>query len=97
MKFDDIGCLRDYLKAKTNRSQIAAYFVVDFDSRQWIKAEVAYFVRSPEFKTPMSGGILAFQDKSKAEDAVARHQGRLFRFANLLAELSAELSAKPTE
>lgn len=82
VKFDDIGCLRAYLK-RQNRDDIAAYYVVDFDSRQWINAEAAYFVHSPEIETPMRGGIAAFKDPSKAEAGAARFHGELLRFAGL--------------
>lgn len=83
-KFDDIGCLADYLKNKTDRSSIAAFFVVDFDSKQWLKAEEAFLVQSSKFQTPMSGGIVAFKDRAKAEAAVANNQGKLISFAEAL-------------
>jgi copper chaperone NosL len=82
-KFDDIGCLASYLKARQGRADVAAYFVADYDTRQWINAEQAYFVQSGEFKTPMSGGIVAFSDRSKAEEAAAKYHGKLLGFSEL--------------
>jgi copper chaperone NosL len=83
-KFDDIGCMIRYVKGNQNKDTIAAYFVVDFDSQSWVKAEEAHYVRSSEFKTPMSGGMVAFKDKSKADGAVAKHQGELLSFSDLM-------------
>jgi copper chaperone NosL len=82
-KFDDIGCLANFLKSKKNTSKVVAHFVMDFDERQWIKAEDAYYVRSSELATPMNGGIIAFKEQAKAKEAVDRYHGKLIRFEDL--------------
>jgi copper chaperone NosL len=92
-KFDDLGCLTNYLRAKQNRDDIAAYFVMDYDAEQWVRGEQAYFVSSPEFKTPMGGGIAAFKDRSKAEEAAAKYQGKLMSFGEVF---GAGLSGRAT-
>lgn len=66
LKFDDIGCLLRYSKAGKGQFKAMAIFVTDYDSRQWLKAEKAIFVRSKNIKTPMASGIVAYGDKSKA-------------------------------
>ena len=48
-KFDDIGCMANFRKQKTNDGSIRATFVIDFERREWLKAEDAFYVRSPEF------------------------------------------------
>lgn len=83
-KFDDLGCLRHYLQARQKQQDIAAYFAVNVETHEWMPAEQAYYVRSSAFKTPMAGGIAAFKDRSKAEAAVAKNQGDLLRFADLI-------------
>src|SRR5262245_775361 len=85
-KFDDIGCLANQLKTIQNRRDIAAFFVVDYDVRQWVNAQQAYFVRSEEFKTPMSGRVVAFKDRSKAEEAAAKYHGSLLGFDEVFGE-----------
>ena len=85
-KFDDIGCLANQLKTRQNRRDIAAFFVVDYDARQWFNAEQAYFVKSGEFKTPMSGRIVAFKDRSKAEEAATKYHGRFLVFDEVFGE-----------
>jgi copper chaperone NosL len=85
-KFDDIGCLANQLKTRQKRRDIAAFFVVDYDSREWVNAEQAYFVRSEEFKTPMSGRVVAFKDRSKADEAAAKYHGNLLGFGEVFGD-----------
>jgi copper chaperone NosL len=82
-KFDDIGCMVNFIKSRKNTTRIVAHFVMDFDERQWTKAEDAYYVRSSELTTPMNGGIIAFKDQAKAKEAVDRYHGKLIRFEDL--------------
>lgn len=83
-KFDDIGCMANFIKSKKNTAKAVAYFVMDFDERQWIKAEDAYYVRSSELSTPMNGGIIAFTTQSKAQEAVGKYHGKLIRFGDVV-------------
>jgi copper chaperone NosL len=85
-KFDDIGCLTSHLKTKQSRGDIAAIFVLDYDARQWVKAEQSYFVKSEEFNTPMSGGIVAFSVRAKAEEAAAKYHGKMLGFGEVFSE-----------
>jgi copper chaperone NosL len=80
-KFDDIGCMANFMKQKRSNVPIRATFVMDFDRREWLPAESASFVQSPEFKTPMNGGIVAFKEQSSAAAAAAKYHGALVRFA----------------
>ena len=82
-KFDDIGCMVNFIKSKKNTTKIVAYFVMDFDERRWIKATDASYIRSSELNTPMNGGIIAFKDQAKAKEAADRYHGKLIRFEDL--------------
>ena len=82
-KFDDIGCMGNFIKQKRLNSSISAAFVIDFERREWLKAEKAAYVRSSEFKTPMNGGIVAFKDQSIARAAVDQYHGSLLTFAEV--------------
>ena len=82
-KFDEIGCMINFIKEKKNATKVTTYFVMDFDERQWIKATDASYVRSSELNTPMNGGIIAFKDQAKAKEAAARYHGKLIRFEDL--------------
>jgi copper chaperone NosL len=83
-KFDDIGCMLRFRKGRSHPEPAAATFVIDFDTRQWLKSEEAYFVKSKEFKTPMGGHVVAFKAAADAEDAANRTQGVSLRYAALL-------------
>jgi len=82
-KFDDIGCMVNFIKNKKSSAKVVAHFVMDFDERQWTKAEGAYYVRSSELATPMNGGIIAFKNQAKAKEAADRYHGKLIRFEDL--------------
>ena len=66
LKFDDVGCMLRYRKSAGAKLKTAAIFVTDYESRNWVKAEKAAFVRSKTVKTPMASGIIAYTDRSKA-------------------------------
>lgn len=79
-KFDDIGCMANFIKQKKNNATVQGTFVMDFDRREWLKAETAFYVRSSELRTPMNGGIVAFKDQSSAEVAIAKYHGTKLEF-----------------
>ncbi|MBS1807917.1 MAG: nitrous oxide reductase accessory protein NosL [Acidobacteria bacterium] len=81
-KFDDIGCMLDYLKEKPD-TKIAAYFFVDYETKQWVKSTEASFVKSAEITAPMGGGMIAFHDQAKADAAAAKYKGKKLNFEEL--------------
>ena len=83
-KFDDIGCMIQHAKTKIGKSNILAYYVMDFPSQQWVKAEEAGFVKSDQFKTPKDGGILAFKERSKADALAAQYKMQATTFDELI-------------
>ncbi len=82
-KFDDIGCMATFIKSKKNVAKTIASFVMDFNERQWIKAEDAHYVRSSELSTPMNGGLIAFKTEANAQDAAGKFHGKLLRFKDI--------------
>lgn len=83
-KFDDIGCMANFIKNKKNAAKPLAYFVTDFDNREWVKAENAFYVQSNELQTPMNGGMIAFKDQSRAQGAADKYHGTLLRFDKVI-------------
>ena len=83
-KFDDIGCMLNFVKSSSVSVSASSFFVMDFDERQWIKADDAYYVRSSDLATPMKGGIIAFKNRSPAQQAADKYHGKLLRFKELL-------------
>lgn len=83
VKFDDIGCMQDYLKEKPD-SKIAAHFFAEYDTKQWLKGNTASFVKSKEITSPMGGGIIAFSNETKAKTAAAEFSGQVLTFTELM-------------
>jgi copper chaperone NosL len=67
--FDDLGCLRDYLK-EVKAPRGATAFVADHRTKAWVRADRAVYTRVPGLSTPMGSGLIAHAD------AVSRDQDR---------------------
>jgi copper chaperone NosL len=72
-KFDDIGDMIVYHMDHPDE-QVRAWFVHDYLSEAWMRAETAYFVASPQIDSPMGHGLAAFATRADAE-AFARDRG----------------------
>lgn len=82
-KFDDLACLIKNA-GKVGKKNIAAFYAMDYPTKQWLAAEEAVFVRSQKFKTPKDGGIIAFKDPSQAQALATRYQAELVKFDDLV-------------
>jgi copper chaperone NosL len=83
--FDDIGCLRDAARQETASG--LTFWFHDGTHGGWIEGSRAIFVASPEIRTPMGGGLIAYGDQAAADHSAATHHGRVIRStAELLAK-----------
>ena len=73
--FDDIACLLEAARAEAI-SELRFWFR-DGNDGEWIDGETAVFVASPEFRTPMGGGIIAYRDRAGAETAARTFRGEV--------------------
>lgn len=75
--FDDIGCLLDALGPDPDGSRAAhiRFWFHDAGDGVWIDGTPAAFVTSPQIRTPMGGGILAFRERAAAQHAASTHRG----------------------
>jgi copper chaperone NosL len=80
-KFDDLHCLLSFRRQRQPR--IAAAYVTDYETRNWVEASRAHFVRSSGFATPMGGGMVAFADRAAAERHAHAHGAAVLRFTEL--------------
>ena len=69
--FDDIGEMTEELRER--RPTDAAVFVHDYDTKEWIRAEGAFFVYSADIRSPMGGGLAAFASGERAGALAARY------------------------
>jgi copper chaperone NosL len=67
-KFDDLGCMESF-KAKSHDLKIAAAFVRDYETKNWIFYERSTIVQT-SLKTPMSSGKVALADSSRANEVL---------------------------
>ena len=78
MFFDDIGCLRDYLKRAGPAAPGTAAFVTDHRTREWIRADSAVYTLVQNVRTPMESHLFAHaSDASRDRDAEIRGGKRL--------------------
>ncbi len=81
-KFDDIGDLVAFYAA-FHDVKVKAYFVHDYPSEKWLRAEAAYFVKSEQIQTPMAHGIAAYADRAAAEAAAQKYGVKVMTFDEL--------------
>lgn len=79
--FDDIGCLRDYLK-KAAVSKTAIAYVADHRTKNWVPAAKAVYVRNEQVQTPMMSHIIAFADAA-SRDADRDGKGTVLTIAEV--------------
>ena len=60
--FDDLGCLREWLKAHRERPRGAVAYVADHRTGAWVRAAAAAYARAPGVATPMGSQLVAHQD-----------------------------------
>ena len=81
-KFDDIGDLLDYYDQHAD-AKVKAYFVHDYASEKWLRAETALFTVSLQIQTPMAHGIAAYADRAAAEAAAQKYGVQVMTFDKL--------------
>ena len=60
--FDDLGCLRDWLRAHPAPPRGAVAYVADHRTGAWVRAAAAIYARVPGLATPMGSELVAHQD-----------------------------------
>jgi copper chaperone NosL len=64
--FDDLGCLRGFLKDTPPTAGAIAY-VADYRTGAWTRAARAVYVRHDQVQTPMGSHLLAFADAASRD------------------------------
>jgi len=86
-KFDDTICMVRYFDMSktlgtTDRDDVRAYFVKDYDTKEWLDASKAQFVKA-NVTTVMGYGMLAFRERECALHFVQQYQGKLLSFEEI--------------
>ena len=72
--FDDIGCLRDFLRGPANASARAPgtiAYVADHRTASWHRAAQAVYSRCPSLETPMGSHLMAHADPASRDAEAA--------------------------
>ena len=64
--FDDIGDMLDYTDKHPDQLPVA-WYVHDYESKEWTDATAASYVVTDKVATPMASGILAFASRDRAD------------------------------
>jgi hypothetical protein len=81
--FDDIGEFLRYRQIHTDVAFDIAW-VPDFNDESWIKAEEAWYLKSPELtSSPMGWGVATFKDEESAKAAEAQYGGALMTWSEV--------------
>ena len=81
--FDDIGCLMRAWYPEQKEEDIAAMYVKDFNTKNWVELDEAMFVYDKESKTPMAYNILSFAKEADAEAYIEENGGDMMDFEQL--------------
>jgi copper chaperone NosL len=84
-KFDDEHCIIQFLKEGTiEPDDIARVYVVDFSSpNSLIDSKKAFFLQSPDFKSPMNGNIAAFSQEDSLQKALPKFYGNVISWEDM--------------
>jgi copper chaperone NosL len=64
--FDDIGDMLSFA-SKHPEHDVAAWYVHDYETKEWIDATTASYLVSDQVETPMASGIASFANRDRAE------------------------------
>jgi copper chaperone NosL len=86
-RFDDIGDMLLY--HSEHEEDVYLFWVHDFDSKTWVKADEAFFVVSDAITSPMGHGIAAHNSREAAEAMATSLDGSVVTFAQLMDQAKA--------
>ena len=82
-KFDDMFCIRDYREEYPDTEIKATYIHYFPGNNELIPAETAFYVKSPDFRSPMGGNIAAFKTEEEAKEYQSKMNGELLQWSSL--------------
>ncbi|WP_340690357.1 nitrous oxide reductase accessory protein NosL [Hydrogenobacter thermophilus] len=75
-KFDAIECMVGYYNE--NEEEIKRAYVVNFlNPEEFLPAESAYYVRSPQIRSPMGMNLSAYRSREDAQKALQGKEGEI--------------------
>jgi copper chaperone NosL len=65
--FDDLGCLRDWLREHPAPGRGAVAYVADHRTKAWVRAAAAVYAHVPALPTPMASHLVSHADAASRE------------------------------
>lgn len=82
--FDDIGEMFKYRVVRYPDAKPRVIWVNDYNDREWVKAEEAWYVQTIEVNSPMGWGLAAFRDEASAQAFQAEMGGEILTWNDVL-------------
>jgi copper chaperone NosL len=83
-RFDDISDMFAYHRTHHDLP-VRSWWVHDYETEEWLDAVEAIYVRSPEIRSPMAGGVVAFATEAQATAFATTVGGEILGFDALQA------------
>ncbi len=85
-KFDDIGCMINFLRSGSiEEKDIEKKVVMNYNKQnEFIDVQSAWFLASPEIKSPMKSNIAGFETKESAEKIKNNNTGEIVTWNDLI-------------
>ncbi len=80
--FDSIECMIEWIQANPEK-EIKTSWVKDYSTRNWILAQDAYYLVSPNISSPMGAHLSAFNTKEQIEEIIKIKTGKILKYAEL--------------
>jgi len=81
-KFESIEDMLTY--HQEHQEKVHLFWVHDYESEEWVRADKAYFVQSDMLQTPMGGGLIAAATETAAHSLAETWHGSILTFNDLL-------------
>lgn len=87
-KFDDMHCIAGFIKSnEVATSDIKEIWLVNYsEPHNFIPAQKAFLLRSPELHSPMGANIANFDDESKLKDVMKNKKGEELTWDQFISE-----------
>ena len=81
-KFESIEDMLTY--HQEHQEKVHLFWVHDYESEEWVRADKAYFVQSDMLQTPMGGGLIAAATEAQAQALALTWHGSVLTFNEVL-------------
>ena len=68
-----------------NEEEVFIFWVHDYDTEEWVRADEAFFIQSDNIQSPMGGGLIAAASETHANRLADVWHGSVLTFTELMA------------